>query len=120
MQRNRQERYLISKEVDENDIILEDKSTSTFENMKFSKEKISDDAKVLFSTSDYHVLRSGIIAARAGVKPAGIGAKTKWYFWANAFMREFIGLSVNTRKRHVLNVLVMTAVLAACNYFMYY
>ena len=58
-------RYLISKEVDENDIILEDKSTSTFENMKFSKEKISDDAKVLFSTSDYHVLRSGIIAARA-------------------------------------------------------
>ena len=113
-------RYLISKEVDENDIILEDKSTSTFENMKFSKEKISDDAKVLFSTSDYHVLRSGIIAARAGVKPAGIGAKTKWYFWANALMREFIGLSVNTRKRHVLNVLVMTAILAACNYFLYY
>ncbi|MBR2305142.1 MAG: YdcF family protein [Ruminococcus sp.] len=113
-------RYLISKEVDENDIILEDKSTSTFENMKFSKEKISDDAKVLFSTSDYHVLRSGIIASRAGVKPAGIGAKTKWYFWANAFMREFIGLSVNTRKRHVLNVLVMTAILAACNYFLYY
>ena len=110
-------RYLISKDVDENDIILEDKSTSTFENMKFSKEKISDDAKVLFSTSDYHVLRSGIIAARAGVKPAGIGAKTKWYFWANAFMREFIGLSVNTRKRHVL---VMTAILAACNYFLYY
>ena len=113
-------RYLVSKGISEADIILEDKSTSTFENMKFSKEKLSDDAKVLFSTSDYHVLRSGIIASRAGVKPAGIGAETKWYFWANAFMREFIGLSVNTRKRHVLNVLVMTAVLAACNYFMYY
>lgn len=47
---------------------------------------------VLFSTTNYHIFRSGMFAAKAGMHAEGIGAKTKWYFWPNAQMREFIGL----------------------------
>ena len=32
------------------------------------------------------------MAGHAGLKATGIGAKTKWYFWANAVLREFISL----------------------------
>ena len=88
--------YLISNGVPEEQIILEDKSTNTLENMKFSKEKIiafgDASAKVAFSTSGYHVFRSGIAANRNKLKAVGIAAPTKWYFWPNAAVREFIGL----------------------------
>ena len=70
-------------------------SATTLQNMKFSK-KIADEQKenanILFSTTNYHIFRSGMFAAKAGMKADGIGAKTKWYFWPNAQMREFIGL----------------------------
>ena len=45
-----------------------------------------------FSTSSYHVYRGGILAADAGWNIDGMGSRTRWYFWPNAFLREFIGL----------------------------
>ena len=63
--------------------------------MKFSKriaDEHKENANILFSTTNYHIFRSGIFSAKAGMKADGIGAKTKWYFWPNAQMREFIGL----------------------------
>ncbi|MGN0455632.1 MAG: YdcF family protein [Acutalibacteraceae bacterium] len=84
-------------------------STNTLENMKFSKELIGDnDAKVAFSTTNYHVFRSGIFSNQAKLKAEGIGSKTKWYFWPNAFIREFIGLIVSQNKK-----IILLAVLAA-------
>ena len=87
--------YLIENGIDESIIFPETESTTTLENMKFSK-KIADEhkenANILFSTTNYHIFRSGILSAKAGLRADGIGAKTKWYFWPNAQMREFIGL----------------------------
>ena len=87
--------YLLSQGIPEDRIIMEDKSANTFENMQFSKEKIlaiKPDAKIAFSTTNYHVFRSGLYARRNKMKAQGIGAKTKWYFWPNAAVREFVGL----------------------------
>jgi uncharacterized SAM-binding protein YcdF (DUF218 family) len=87
--------YLLEKGVPEERIIEEDRSTSTFENMKFSKEKIQavDPAgKVAFATTNYHVFRSGLFARRVKMRAVGMGAKTRWYFWPNAAVREFVGL----------------------------
>ncbi len=87
--------YLLEQGIPEDRIIEEDKSKNTFENMKFSKEKILEinpDAKVAFSTTNYHVFRSGLYARRNKMRAVGMGAKTKWYFWPNAAVREFIGL----------------------------
>ena len=87
--------YLMEKGIPEERIIEEDRSADTLENMSFSKAKIeelSENAKVAFSTTNYHVFRSGLFARRVKMRAQGIGAKTKWYFWPNAAVREFVGL----------------------------
>ena len=45
---------------------------------------------------------SGLFSAKAGMKADGIGAKTKWYFWPNAQMREFIGLLASEWKINLI------------------
>ncbi len=96
--------YLLSKGIDEKDILMEDKSKNTYENIKFSNEIIKakkEDAKIAFSTTNYHVFRAGIIATEQNLKVEGIGAKTKTYFWTNAFIREFIATLYSERKKHI-------------------
>ncbi len=88
-------RYLMEHGVPEAQILEEDRSRDTYENMKFSKEKIravNPDGKVAFSTTNYHVFRSGLCARRVKMRAVGMGAGTKWYFWPNAAVREFVGL----------------------------
>lgn len=88
-------RYLIEHGIPEERIIEENQSTSTYENMLYSKGKIWEidpEGKVVFSTTNYHVFRSGLFARRVKMRAVGMGADTKWYFWPNAAVREFIGL----------------------------
>ncbi len=98
-------RYLMEKGIGEDRIVKEDKSGSTFENMSFSKEKIMEidpDGKVAFSTTNYHVFRAGLFARRVKMKAQGVGAETKWYFWPNAAVREFVGLLSKHRLKQAL------------------
>ena len=102
-------RYLLSQEVPEELILAETRSKSTYENMSFSRELIREknpDGKVIFATSSYHVFRSGIWAKRAGLQAEGIGSRTRWWFWPNAFMRETAGL-LHKRWKQELLFLVM-------------
>ncbi|MDO5445309.1 MAG: YdcF family protein [Eubacteriales bacterium] len=87
--------YLLSRGIPENRILIENRSTTTRENMLFSKaltDRSGNDYKAAFSTSNYHVFRSGLLAEKLGWKLEGMGSKTKWYYWPNAYMREFLGL----------------------------
>ena len=93
-------RYLLEQGVPGERIIEEDRSTDTRENMAFSKEKIlaaDPEGKVAFATTNYHVFRSGLYARRVKMRAVGMGAKTKWYFWPNAAVREFVGLLTEHR-----------------------
>ena len=102
--------YLLERGIKKNQIIIEDKSTNTIENMKFSKEKIDNinkDAKISFSTTNYHVFRSGVIANEQGIDCEGIGSKTKWYFYTNALIREFIANLVQERKKHIALIILI-------------
>lgn len=95
--------YLIERGIDNNKIILEDKSTSTYENIKFSYKLIKDkEANICISTTNYHVLRAGMIVDMQDLKVDCIGSKTKTYYWINAFIREFVGTLYAERKRHIL------------------
>lgn len=65
--------YLVQRGVDQNKIIMEDKSTSTYENFKYSRSKIEEHSskdieklKVKVVTTDFHALRSNILAKRNG------------------------------------------------------
>lgn len=115
--------YLLSCGIDNEQIIIENKSTTTYENMKFSKKIIEDrnklnktEGKVIFSTTNYHVFRSGIYALQIGLKCEGLGSKTKWYFWPNAFVREFIGMIFAQKKKHIITIFLIILL----NIFLYY
>ena len=109
-------RYLLEQGIPETKILAETDSVNTLQNMQFSKALIDEqnkDAKVLFSTTNYHVFRSGILANDAGLHADGIASKTKWYFWPNAQIREFVGLLVRSWKLHavLLTVLLVFSIL---------
>lgn len=96
-------KYLLGKGVKEENIIIEDESTSTKENMRFSKNKIDEikkEGNIAFSTTSYHVFRSGVIANDEGIYCEGMGSKTKWYFYANALLREFFANLIVERGKH--------------------
>ena len=46
------------------------------------------------------MFRSGVIANNEGIDCEGIGSKTKWYFYANALIREFLANLFIQRKQH--------------------
>ncbi len=114
--------YLLDQGIPEERIIEEDQSADTFENMKFSKEKIwaaDPEGKVAFSTTNYHVFRSGLCARRVKMRAVGMGARTRWYFWPNAAVREFVGLLTEHRLKQALifsGLLLISAVLTVLNY----
>lgn len=99
--------YLMAQGVPEDRILCEDKSTSTETNFRNSLEIIrshntQDDPNIAYATTNYHVLRAGLIATSLGVKAEGTGSRTKRYFWINAFVREFIATMAAEKKRHLL------------------
>lgn len=115
--------YLLSCEVPEDRIIMEDRSVSTLENMTFSKQVIDGvkpEAKVAFATTNYHVFRSGIYAIQAGIDADGIGSRTKWYFWPNAFVREFIALLSTKIKNHIVVALILLSASIASGLWIYF
>ena len=88
----------------------------------FSKEKIyaiDPEAKIAFSTSNYHVFRSGILSRKAKMRTVGMGARTKWYFWPNAAVREFVGLVVSRKVKQGLilgSIIVIYSLLTVLAY----
>jgi uncharacterized SAM-binding protein YcdF (DUF218 family) len=95
--------------VEVNDVSFSyDKDSPTvFENISFSNDIIKSrlkNAKVAFSTTNYHVFRAGAIAHSQKLCFEGIGAKTKSYFWINAFIREYIATLFSEKKSHIFIV----------------
>lgn len=107
-------RYLMEQGIPEERIIKEDKSVNTYQNMAFSKKVIENDAddisgrSIAFSTTNYHVFRGYTLAQKIGMKVKGLSAKTKLYFFPNAFLREFIGLLWEKKRMHILLVILGT------------
>ena len=103
-------RYLLSQGMEDRLILPESHSQNTYENMAFSKEiidSIDPESRTVFATSNYHVFRSGLWARQAGLTAEGIGSKTKWWFWPNAFMRETVGLLQRRWKQELLFLLLL-------------
>lgn len=87
--------YLLSHGAEQYEVLPEKASTDTYENMLFSK-RIIDEAKsgekTCFVTTNYHVLRSGMLALKAGLDAEGLASGTKWYFWPNGLARECVAI----------------------------
>ncbi len=122
--------YLVESGIPAGRILVENESANTNENLRNSMELIkkdskTEDPKIAFSTTNYHVFRSGYFASQQGIKAEGIGAKTKRYFWINAFIREYIAALVSEWKTHaaiivswiVLVILMIGIVYFSNNYY---
>ena len=102
--------YLLSRGIEDRLILPEDRAINTYENMANSREIIRETApegKTVFATSSYHVFRSGLWARQAGLSAEGLGSRTKWWFWPNAFMRETAGLLQKRWKQELLFLLLL-------------
>ena len=102
------EEYLIKNGIKKKNIIIENKSKNTLQNISNSINLINDKEKnVAFSTTNYHVFRAGVLASNKKIYIEGIGSKTKSYFFINAFIREFVATIVTERKRHIKILLII-------------
>ena len=102
--------YALEKNVPLEDIIVENKSTTTYENFLFSKEiieKRDKNAEIVFSTSNYHVFRAAIYAKKVGLNVIGMGAKTANYYLPNAFIREYIAILVMNKKKYSIKISII-------------
>lgn len=87
--------YLRARGLDAARILVEDRSTSTQENLVFSQRVLKQngltaDVSLLLVTSDFHTLRAGRIARKAGwTNVSTAGAETPLYMRYNAWLREY-------------------------------
>ena len=127
--------YLLEKGVPADAILMEDKSTTTWENLKNSLAVIradratggdtgaatggtavaGDDFTTAVVTSDFHVFRCAEYAHNLGIKADGIGSHTKGWYWPTAFIREFIAIT----KAHLWPYLVIGGIYTLVNVLNY-
>ena len=99
------EKILTEKGVNPDRIILEDKSTTTFENFEFAKEAIEkhsgkniEDVDVAFLSSDYHIHRASVIAEHFGFNDIGkVSCKTENGFIKTLVREYFVGYDLLIR-----------------------
>lgn len=89
--------YLVQHGVKNEDIIKEEKSENTVENMKYTK-KILDkidgrkNIQLAIVTSDFHIFRAKFLAKRYGFQVEGIPAPVNYLLLPNYCAREYFGV----------------------------
>ena len=103
--------YLIEQGISKKNIIVENNSKNTYENIKYSYNLIKDKTcKIAISTTKYHVFRAGITATKQNIKIEVIGSNTKLYFFINAFIREFIATLFSEVKKHIRVLVILNII----------
>lgn len=98
--------YLRRSGTSKEDVIVERQSTTTLENLRFSKaildEKREKNYRCLVVTNSFHSLRAGIYMRKLGLKGRSIGSRTALYFLPSSWIRETLGLIVLYWKWHAV------------------
>jgi uncharacterized SAM-binding protein YcdF (DUF218 family) len=89
--------YLTSRGLPATRIVIEPRATSTAENFAYSKAildgRLPPGYSVAFVTSEFHVLRAGLIARQEGPRPAHLHAATLWYVQPSSYLREIVAVA---------------------------
>lgn len=105
--------YALERGVEAERIMMEQKSVSTEENLRFSSDLIvKENPRIIIVTTAYHVFRALLLARQQGMKCVGFGAKTKWYFTLNALIREFVGYLRLSWKKHAVVIGIAAVILS--------
>lgn len=89
---------LTARGIDGARIWMEDKSTSTRENLRFSLALIEEKTgqrpeQAAVISNEFHLYRAGLFAKEQGLSMVGVPAKTTWFsLRANYFLREIVAV----------------------------
>ncbi len=86
------QQFLYTRGISKDRLILEDRSTSTDENIRFSLQIIETldlDRNVAIATSEYHQKRAANICKKYGLNSTPVSSKTKWTLLPTFLLREF-------------------------------
>lgn len=84
--------YLTAAGIDANRITMEDRATSTIENLRYTAALL-DTTDVTILSSDFHLFRAGLIARDAGFTASLVPAKTEPFsLLAPWFLREIFAI----------------------------
>lgn len=87
--------YLVAKGIDENRILMEDQSTSTSENLRFSKAILEEQGiagEYMLVTDGFHQYRAQYLAKEEGLTCYAVSAETSWYLLPTYWVREWFGI----------------------------
>lgn len=89
--------YLTEKGIASDRIIMEDESTTTSENLEFSKKIIEEkgyNKDIAIVTDGFHEFRASMLAKKVGLNPTGaVSADTPLYLLATYHFRETIAIA---------------------------
>lgn len=88
-------RYLTKKGIEPKRLYKEEKSTSTRENLAFSKEiieKNSLNVDIAIVTNEFHEYRATKVAEALNLNASAISAKTAWWLFPTYYVRELYGI----------------------------
>lgn len=88
-------RYLISCGIPEERIFVEDQSSDTEENLRYSKKILEENnlnRSIALATNDYHAYRAKCCARKEGLDAEVIPAPTIWWLWPTSVVREMYGI----------------------------
>ncbi|MGW4378368.1 YdcF family protein [Kitasatospora sp. NPDC004531] len=89
--------YLLERGFPADRIVREDRSRTTDENLRFSRELMAaanPDYRCVVVTNNFHAFRAALLARREGVNGQVAGSPTAAYFWPSATIREFVAVLV--------------------------
>lgn len=100
-------RWALEHGADPSRTISEERSRNTEENLLFSRKLfLHPEGKTAVVSTSYHVFRALLLAKEQNLACTGYGAKTKWYFAINAFLREFIAYLFMTKRKQLKYLLL--------------
>jgi len=88
-------RYLLNKGIDEARLYKEETSTTTRENLLFSKQLIEEQKLhpvIAIATSEYHMYRAGMIADALDITWAAVPGRTAIWLFPTYYVRELYGI----------------------------
>ncbi|MFI6869156.1 YdcF family protein [Nocardia sp. NPDC050406] len=104
--------YLVDRGLPEQAILREDRSTTTRENLLFTRQLLAEHGiatRMLLVTSNFHALRTAILARRMGLDAEVVGSRTAFYYLPSAILREFVGILFEHRWAYLVACLVLAA-----------
>ena len=90
-------RFLVARGIPQEKILLEEMSTSTYENLVFAKEILEEhfqgDFRAVVITNDFHIYRAVQMARGIGLDVSRVGAHTDWYSILVNYLREMLAVT---------------------------